>query len=106
MSTEGYKKKDIQRSVQKVHLGSALSSKELDDTETTERVEIGFPAEKVTLVTTGDLEADVTPKLGSANSNSAISATTTIDTTTTTHMFTALEISRTAGSGKVLILAK
>lgn len=103
---EGYKKKDIQRAVQKVHTGTTISSKELDGTTTTDRVEIGFPAEKVTLVTTGDLSADVTPKIGDANSNAAITATTAPSTTTTGNMFSAVEISRNSGSGKVLILAK
>jgi len=106
MSKEGLKKKDIQRVIQKVHLGSSISSIELDSTITTDRVEIGFPAEKLTLVTTGDLAATVTPKIGSATANTGIAATTTTSTTTTSNMFSSVEITRTSGSGKVLILAK
>lgn len=106
MAQEGLKKKDIQRGVQKVHQGTSVSSSTLDGTNTTERIEIGFPAEKVTLVTTGNLAANVTPMIGGANSNTAIAASTTPSTTTTSHMFSAVLISRTSGSGKVLILAK
>lgn len=106
MSTEGLKKKDIQRAVQKVHTGTTVSSIELDGTTTTDRVELGFPVEKLTLVTTGDLAAQVTPKVGEANANAAIAATTTAGTTTTSNMCSAVEISRTSGSGKVIILAK
>jgi len=103
---EGYKKKDIQRVVQKVHTGTSISSIALDSSITSDRVEIGFPAEKVTLVTTGSLVAQVTPKLGAVTANVAISASTTISTTVTSNMFSALEIVRTSGDGKVIILAK
>lgn len=103
---EGLKKKDIQRVVQKVHMGTAVSSIELDGTTTTDRVEIGFPAEKVTLVTTGDLAAGVLPKIGDANANTSIAATTTAGTTVTSNMFSAVVITRTGGAGKVIILAK
>lgn len=105
MATEGLKKRDIQRNVQKVHLGSSVSSDVLSAAGTV-RIELGFPAEKLTIVTTGNLAANVTPKLGAANSNTAIAATTTISTTTTSHMFCAVEIAWTSGSGQVLILAK
>lgn len=106
MSTEGLKKKDIQRKVQKVHLGTAVSSIELNGTTTTDVVEIGFPAEKITLVTTGGLTANVTPKIGDADANTAIAASGTVSTTTTSNMFAAVQITRTAGTGKVIILAK
>ena len=105
-NTEGLKKKDIQRSVQKVKMGTAVSSATLDGTTTTDRVEMGFPAEKVTLVTTGTLTADVTPKVGPADANTAIAASGTASTTTTSNMFSAVEITRTAGEGTVIILAK
>lgn len=106
MAQEGYKKKDIQRGVQRVHVGSSVSSASLDASNTTDRVELGFPAEKLTLVCTGDLAATVQPLVGPANANTAISATTSPSTTTTSHMCSAVQITRTAGSGKVIILAK
>ncbi len=106
MAAEGLKKKDMQRGVQKVHLGACISSDEINTTLTTQRVELGFPAEKVTLVTSGDLAANVTPMIGNSNSNAAIAATTTPSTTTTTNMFSAVLITRTSGTGRVLILAK
>jgi hypothetical protein len=106
MAKQGYKKKDLQRAVQKVHIGSSISSKELSEETPTERIEVGFPAEKLTLVTTGNLAATVTPKIGVANSNTGIAATTTPSTTTTTNMFSAVEISWVSGAGKVLLLAK
>ena len=99
MAAEGLKKKDIQRGVQKVKLGSSISSIELSLSVTSDVVELGFPAEKVTLVTTGNLAASVQPKAGPADSHTAISASTTISTTTTTHMFSALLITRTSGTG-------
>ena len=106
MSIEGLKKRDIQRAVQKVHIGTSVSSEHLDDVNTTDRVELGFSAEKITLVTTGDLAATVTPVIGAATAHTAINATTTASTTTTTNMFSAVDIAWTSGSGKVLILAK
>lgn len=104
--SEGAKKRDVQRQVQKVHQGTSVSSIELDADTTTTKVEIGFPAEKITLVTTGDLAAQVTPQIGGAAANAAIAASNTPSTTTTSNMFTVVSISRTSGSGRVLILAK
>lgn len=106
MAAEGLKKKDIQRGVQRVHTGTATMSIQIDASNTTDRVELGFPAEKVTLVTTGNLVASVQPMVGAANANTAISATTTPSTTTTSHMFTGVTITRTSGAGKLVILAK
>lgn len=106
MATQGAKKRDLQRTVQKVHLGASVSSVELSADLTSTKVEIGFPAEKLTLVTTGDLVAQVTPKIGGAAANAAIAATTTTSTTVTSNMFSVVEISRTSGTGQVLILAK
>lgn len=105
MSTESHKKKDIQRAIQKVHLGAAISSDELSAAGIV-NLEIGFPAEKITLVTTGNLVANVTPKIGAVNANAAIAATTTISTTTTGNMFASVEIAWTSGVGRVIILAK
>jgi len=106
MAAEGLKKKDIQRGVQRVHLGTSTSSIPLDATTTTDRIELGFPAEKITLVCTGTLAATVQPMAGPANSNTAISATTTASTTTLSNMATAVVVTRTAGAGKLVILAK
>lgn len=106
MAQEGLKKKDKQRAVQKVHIGAAISSASLDGTTTSDRVELGFPAEKLTLVCTGDLAASVQPLVGPANANTAIAATTTASTTTLSNMCSAVQITRTSGSGKVIILAK
>ena len=103
---EGLKKKDIQRAVQKVHTGTTVSSSELSNDKTFERVEIGFPAEKITVVTTGDLVADVIPKIGEVNANAPIAATTTTSTTITSNMFSAVRINRQSGTGKVILLAK
>lgn len=106
MAQEGLKKKDKQRAVQKVHVGAAISSASLDGTTTTDRVELGFPAEKLTLVCTGDLACTVQPMVGPGNSHTAINATTTPSTTTLSHMAAAVMITRTGGSGKLIILAK
>lgn len=105
MAEEGYKKKDIQRAIQKVHQGTAISSDDMSAAGT-QRVEIGFPAEKITMVTTGNLVASVTPKIGAGNANAAIVANGTAATTTSGNMFAAVEIAWTSGSGRVIILAK
>ena len=102
--SEGYKKKDIQRAVKPDSV--ALSSKELDATTTSDKIELGFAAEKMTVVTTGNLVAQVTPKIGSANSGSAVGASTTVASSTPANMFASVEISRTSGTGKLIILAK
>lgn len=98
-------KKDIQRIVQKGN-GVSISSSEMASAEDNQRLEIGFPAEKVTLVTTGNLQATVTPKVGKADANSGIAATTTAGTTVTSNLFSAVEITWTSGTGKVLVLAR
>lgn len=103
---EGLKKKDIQRTVQKVKQGTTVSSKTLDATETTDVVEMGFPAERITVVTTGTLAASVQPKVGDANSGGAIAASGTASDSTPGTLFSAVEITRTGGEGKVIILAK
>lgn len=106
MPITGLKKRDIQRGVQKVHVGSAISSEELNASATSAKVELGFPAEKLTVVTTGNLVATVLPKIGAASSNAGIAASTTAITTVTSHMFSSVEITWTSGTGQVLILAK
>lgn len=106
MQERGSQKRDIQRQVQKVHTGASVSSEELSATKTSTRIEVGFAAEKITVVTTGTLTADVLPKIGNADANATIGASNTASTTTTSNMFSAIEITRTGGEGKVLILAK
>lgn len=104
--SEGYKKSDIQRNRQKVAVGLSLTSKDMATAADNHRIELGFPAEKVTLVTTGNLAVSVQAKVGNGNSNAAINATTTVATTTLTNMASSLEISYTSGSGRLVILAK
>ena len=104
MSTEGAKARDIQR-IAKNGPGVALSSEELSSGDTS-RIEIGFPAEKFTMYTTGTLTAQVTPKIGDQDANPAVSATGTVSTTTTANMFAAVEITATGGTGKLVILAR
>lgn len=106
MATEGYKKKDIQRKRQLVQTGATISSIELDGTSTADRIELGFSAERFSVVTTGDLVADVTPLLGGVAVDTATSASTTPASDTPAHLFSALSISRTSGAGKVLIAVK
>lgn len=106
MATEGIKKKDKQRFRQIVDNSASVTSIELDGTTTTARLELGFAVEKVTIVTTGNLAAQVTPKVGPADANTAIAASTTASTTTLSNMCSAVEISRTSGTGRVIVLAK
>jgi len=103
---EGLKKKDIQRSVQSVKTGTTVSSKELSATETTDVVEMGFPAERLTVVTTGTLAATVQPKIAQANAGGSVAASTTPGDSTPGVLFSAVEITRTGGEGRVIILAK
>jgi hypothetical protein len=106
MSTEGLKKKDIQRAVQKVKMGTAVSSKKLDASTTTDRIEMGFPGERITVVTTGDLAAQVQPVVGPANTGGAIAASTTPADSTVSTLFSAVTITRTSGEGTVIVLVK
>lgn len=107
MSTRGASKKDALRQVQMVRIGASVSSAVLDTDNTEDSVEIAFPAEKISVVTTGTLVATVTPKIGAANANAAIPATTTPSAVVTTStLFSSVSISRTSGEGTVLILAK
>lgn len=106
MAQEGLKKRNIQRIVQKVHVGSVISSVQLDGTTTTDHLELGFPAEKLTLVCTGNLAATVQPQVGAANANAGISATTTPSTTVLTHMAASVLITRVSGTGTLIVLAK
>jgi len=104
MAVQGYKKRDIQRAKEKP--GVSVSSKTLSASETTETIEFGYPLEKLTVVTTGTLAANVTPKLGDANANTVIAASGIVTTTVTSHMFASVEVVRTAGTGTVIVLAK
>lgn len=104
--SEGYKKKDIQRSRQKNDVTSHMTSGEMSSADDNQRLELGIAAEKVTLVTTGDLAVSVQPKAGTGNSHTAINASTTISTTTLNHMASALEITYTSGSGRLIVLAR
>jgi hypothetical protein len=105
MATQGYKKKDLNRVLQRGN-GVSVSTVLMDANTTEDTVEIGFPAEKVTLVTTGNLVVTATPKIGSANAHAGIVANNTVSTTTTSNMFTGIVVTRTSGAGKLLILAR
>jgi len=106
MANEGYKKRDLGRVRQPVELGTSVSSNDMSSAADNHRIEIGMSAEKMTLVTTGNLVVDVQAQIGVANAHGVVAATTTPSTTVTTNMFSAVEVSYTSGSGKLLILAK
>ena len=90
---------------QKVHIGASTSSKVLDANTTEDTIELSFPAEKISMVTTGDLVAVVTGILGPANITIG-GASTTPSTVSPSHMFAGVKVVRTSGEGQLLILAK
>lgn len=106
MTTEGYKKKDIQRIRQPMELGASVSSDNMSSAADNQRLEFGTALEKMTIVTTGNLVVNVQAKIGNSDANVATAANTTASTVTTTNMFSAIEITYTSGEGKLLILAK
>ena len=101
----GYNKKESTRARQRVMAGDKAVTSILDVTTTTETIQLGMVAQKISVQGTGSLAGNIEV---SANGTDFVSAGTFAVSTIAsynTHSCVAVRITRTAGTGKASILA-
>ncbi len=98
---------DTRAKRQAVTVDGIAGSNEINTTNTKEFIDLGMVAEKVTLLSTGNLAADVTLKIGEVTVGATINLVAgTPQTINPAHLVKGVSIVRTSGTGRVLILAK
>lgn len=107
MATEprGLLKKQSSRSRQRVMAGDKLVTESLDGTTTTEVLQLGMVAQKVTIQSTGSLAGDMLVSANGTDFVSAGSFTALTPLSYSAHLCVAVKIVRTAGTGKASVLA-
>jgi hypothetical protein len=93
------------KQTQKVHVGTAVSSAKMSVSTTEDQIMFGFPAEKITMVCSGTLTVTVDGILGDVSVVLGAVAGTPV-TTVLTDMIAGVKITRTAGDGQLMVLAK
>lgn len=92
---------------QKVTSDAIAGSDQLDANNLSQNIDLGMAAEKVTLLSSGDLAADVDLEIGGVKVGATVALVAgTPQTISPTHLVKNAKITRTSGSGRVLILAK
>ncbi len=107
MATEprGLLKKQSTRARQRVMAGDKLLTQELDGTTTTETIQLGMVAQKITVQGTGTLAGNIEVSANGTDFVSAGAFTVAALTSYSTHNCVAVRITRTGGTGKASILA-
>jgi len=90
---------------QRVFAGDKQPTQVLDATTTTETLELGMVAQKITVQSTGTLAGDVLVSANGTNFVSAGSFTAGALFSYNTHSCVAVRINRTSGSGVAVVLA-
>ena len=103
MSTISKKKSTQIR--QRVFAGDKQPTQLLDATNTTETLELGMVAEKITIQSTGTLAGDILVSANGTNFVSVGSFSAGALFSYSTHSCVAVRINRTAGSGLAIVLA-
>lgn len=101
----GYVKKESTKARQRVFTGDKQVTNDLDATTTTETIQLGMVAEKITVQSTGTLAGNIEVSANGVNFVSAGSFTAGVPTTYSTHLCVAVRITRTSGTGKASVLA-
>jgi len=102
----GYTRKQIERVKQVVKEGTSLSTIELDATTTTETIKFGIPVSKVSYCSSGGLAGTIIFSVdGVAFVDSTVFASGTPGSYNT-HNVIAIKVTRTAGTGKLVVAAK
>jgi hypothetical protein len=85
--------------------GDKLVTETLDGTTTTEILQLGIVAEKITIQSTGTLAGDILVSANGTNFVAAGSFTANTPLTYSAHLCVAVKITRTGGTGKASVLA-
>jgi hypothetical protein len=85
--------------------GDKVLTGTLDGTTTTETVQLGVVAQKITVQGTGTLAGNIEVSANGTDFVSAGAFTTAALTTYSTHLCVAVKITRTGGTGQASILA-
>ncbi len=103
----GYSKKEARKAREKVVAGDAVATGTLDGTTTSEVIQLGVPAEKVTFQASGTLAGTIEFSTNGVDfyGSTAIPGSNAPGTYTT-HMAKAVRVTRSGGEGKLHILAK
>jgi len=103
----GYSKEEVQQITQRTRNGENRISETLDASNAEEIITLADVTEKVTFQGTGDLAGNLEFSLDGENfSNTTAIAASNALVTFNTHMIKAIKITRSSGSGKVIIAAK
>lgn len=97
-------KKNTSRKVQRVGTGYSISDT-MGASKVEDSIELATPVDKVTIMTTGSLLVTVEGSI-SGTTFAVGNATTTPSTVVMTHLASGFKLTRTAGEGKIVILAK
>lgn len=101
----GLTKKESTRSRQRTMTGDKQFTGVLDGTTTTETIQLGMVAQKITVQGKDGLAGDIEVSANGTDFVAAGSFTTAALTTYSTHLCVAVRITRTSGTGKASILA-
>lgn len=101
----GYVKKESTKARQRVFTGDKQVTGELDATTTTETLQLGMVAEKITVQSTGTLAGNIEVSANGTNFVSAGAFTAGVPVTYSAHLCVAVRITRTGGTGKASVLA-
>jgi hypothetical protein len=101
----GYEKKQSTKARQPVFIGDKQVTVDLDGTTTTETLQLGMVAEKVTVQSTGTLAGNIEVSANGINFVSAGTFAAGTPVTYTSHLCVAVRITRTSGAGKASVLA-
>jgi hypothetical protein len=91
---------------QPTKVGDQQSTGTLDGTTTTETIQLGIVAEKVTVQSDGTLAGNVQFSTNGVDFYTTTAFTATTPVTYSTHLITAIKVTRTGGTGKLSISAR
>ena len=102
----GYKKDEVKRLRQPVGLDDLVSTGTLDATNLIELINLSMVTSKISYQRVGTLECTVEVSLNGADFESATAVTTAALTSYSSHNIKLIRVTRTAGSGRLVIGAR
>lgn len=101
-----YKKDEVAKLRQLVAVDDIRSTGTLDGTTTTETLNLSMVASKISYQRTDTLQCTVEVSLNGVDFEAATAVTTAALTSYSTHNIKAVRVTRTAGSGRLVVAAK
>jgi hypothetical protein len=98
-------KKERSKTRQLISTGAVLSSNELDGTTTEEVINLGIAASKVSYQSTKTLAGNISFSINGKDFFDSTAFTATVQASYITHNVVAVKVSRTGGTGRMVISA-